>query len=222
MQTDPPWPRCTPAETGALAPGELRLWWCPESDDTQPRRQRIDALLRCVLAPTVLLTVDVLRFGRESKGRPFLDHAGAPDFNLSDTHGGSLIAITGTGRVGVDLERLDREPPVLRLAQRWFSPGEAAALAVMPEDDARRAFLQLWTAKEASCKATGTGIYGFLPLWAFDALREQPRLRDLPEDAGSPDRWHFLRVRPSREHTAVLALRDVAVGELRCFTLVAD
>jgi len=195
------------------------LWWCPERDDGLPRRQRIDRLLRRVLGPVLQLAPEDLRFARESKGRPYLDHAGAPDFNLSDTHGGSLIAITAGGRIGVDLERLDREPPVQRLAERWFSTGEAAALASMPASETGMAFLQLWTAKEASCKATGTGIYGFLPLWVFDARSPQPHLLRLPDDAGAASRWQFLRVQPSADHTAVMALRDGSLGSLNCWTL---
>ena len=202
-----------------MAHGELRLWWCPDNDGLLPRRQRIDALLREVLAPTLAMAPETLRFAREEKGRPFLDHPGAPDFNLSDTDGGSLIAISAAGRIGVDLERLDRVPPSLRLAERWFSRDESNALAAMANGDADRAFLQLWTAKEASCKATGTGIYGFLPLWTFDPGQEQPCLQALPAGAGDASRWRYLRVRPSADHTAVVALCDVPVGAVCCFTL---
>jgi 4'-phosphopantetheinyl transferase len=52
-----------------------------------------------------------LRFGREEKGRPFLRAEGAPDFNLSDTEGGTLLALSHAARVGVDLERRERRPP---------------------------------------------------------------------------------------------------------------
>jgi len=61
---------------------------------------------------------------------------------------------------------------VARLAARWFAADEAQHLATMPTDDARRAFLRLWTAKEASCKATGTGIFGYLSRWRFDPATE--------------------------------------------------
>ena len=216
------WLPYKPADSGALAGDELRVWWCPHGDASAPRRQRVDALLRSVLAPTLGLPPAALRFARESKGRPFLEHAAAVDFNLSDTVGGSLIALSANGRIGVDLERRDRAPPVVRLAQRWFSADEAAALAALPAEQARIAFLHLWTAKEASCKATGTGIYGFLCQWLFAVSPEQPALLSLPEAAGAASRWRFLRLRPTPEHTAVLALRDVPAGPLRCLTLVPD
>ena len=135
-------------------------------------------------------------------------HPHAPDFNLSDTIGGSLIGICAAGRIGVDLERLDRQLPVARLAARWFSSWEANALAALPADAGRIAFLQLWTAKEASCKATGTGIFGQLRDWRFEVASAAPRLLGAPDAAGRPERWRFERLSPSPAHTAVLALLD--------------
>lgn len=165
-------------------------------------------MLRAALAPALGLAPQALRFGREAKGRPFLLGDGVPDFNLSDTDGGTLVALCAHGRVGVDLERMDREPAVARLARRYFAPDEADALAAMDVDAARQAFLRLWTAKEASCKSTGTGIFGWLPQWRFDALSDAPRLLAAPADAGAPARWRHLRLAPAPTHTAVLALRD--------------
>jgi 4'-phosphopantetheinyl transferase len=82
----------------------------------------------------------------------------------------------------------------------------------MDEAAAARAFILSWTAKEARCKATGTGIFGYLPRWAFAVAEAQPRLLALPGDAGDAPRWSFLRVQPGVEHTAVIALRDAAPG----------
>ncbi len=170
----------------------------------------MDRLLRTVLAPLLDLAPEQLRFGREDKGRPFLRHAGAPDFNLSDTDGGTLIALCARGRIGADLERIDRRPPVARLAKRYFAAAEIAALDGMDEEAARIGFLRLWTAKESSCKATGTGIFGWLSRWQFAADSEQPRLLEAPAEAGAASRWQFFRVAPSPDHTAVLSLRDGA------------
>ncbi len=167
-----------------------------------------------MLAAHVGVAPGALAFGREEKGRPFLRHDGAPDFNLSDTHGGTLVALCRRGRVGVDLERIDREPPVNRLSRRWFSEAEADALQLMDAEAARSAFLRLWTAKEASCKATGTGIFGYTPRWRFDVQSESPVLRELPADAGDASRWQFFRLSPSHEHTAVVALRDAVQPRL--------
>jgi 4'-phosphopantetheinyl transferase len=191
-----------------LDDADVHLWWAataPGDDVPGRRRGRLDALLRAVLARYVDAPSETLRFGREPHGRPFLLGADMPDFNLSDTRGGSVIAVVRRGRIGVDLERLDRALPHRRLAQRYFAPAECEVLQAMDDDDARAAFLRLWTAKEASCKSTGTGIHGWLSQWQFDPIALAPQLRALPSDAGDAGRWHHLRVSPHPEYTAVLA-----------------
>ena len=206
-----------------LGPDGLHVWWWPEETPSpaSARRGRVDRLLRTVLAPYLGLPSDALRFGRESKGRPFLLHAGAPDFNLSDTRGGSVLAVAAKGRVGIDIERRDRELPALALASRWFAPDEAEALRVLAgrdADAARRAFLRLWTAKEASCKSTGTGIYARLSAWRFAIAEDDaaPTALNLPEEAGDGRLWRFWRLSPAPTHTVALACRDLFTAP-RCF-----
>ena len=132
------------------------------------------------------------------------------------------MALCRRGRVGVDLERIDREPAVLRLAARYFAAEEAAALAALPAEAARLAFLRLWTAKEASCKATGTGIFGWLPHWRFEAGAEQPRLQAAPDEAGALARWSHRRIAPAPTHTAVIALRDGGAPRLSTYRLALE
>lgn len=182
----------------------------------------MDRVLRAALAPVLGCEPSALRFEREAKGRPFVAGAGMPDFNLSDTDGGTLVAVVGRGRIGVDLERRDRAPPVTALARRYFDATEARALAAMPADAARLAFLHLWTAKEASCKATGTGIFGWLPHWRFDPVDETPHLLAAPAHAGATSRWQHWRIAPVPSHTAVLALQDGASPRQIAYRLALD
>jgi 4'-phosphopantetheinyl transferase len=211
----------TPDPPHAWGETNVHLWWCAtpaHAAAPRLRRARLDALLRHVLAPYVGQAPGTLRFGREAQGRPFLLGDAVPDFNLSDTLGGTVVAVTSEPRIGVDLERLDRRLSHRRLAQRYFSPAEADALDALPEDEARLAFLRLWTAKEASCKATGTGIYGYLDRWIFDPAPDAPRICALPAEAGNATRWHHLRVAPAPGYTAVLAC-DGWVPRARRFEL---
>lgn len=198
----------------ALSANALHVWWWPESLQpiAQSNRERTQSILRTVLARYLPLEPSELQFGREPKGRPFLLHAGAPDFNLSDTRGGCVLAVAASGRVGIDIECCERTLPVARLASRWFTPEEAAALAALDAESARRAFLRLWTAKEASCKATGTGIYGRLAAWRFAVTDDAgaPMALAMPEEAGEAGRWRFLRVAPAPTHTVALACRDLS------------
>lgn len=206
----------------------VHLWWCPtppEQSAPQQRRGRIDALLRRVLARYLGVEASALRFGREAHGRPYLldprrGDEDLPDFNLSDTDGGSVVAVAPRGRVGVDLERTDRQLPHRRLAQRYFHAREVAALEAMDDEAARAAFLRLWTCKESSSKSTGTGIYGQLDRWVFAAEGDTPQLIALPSDAGNAEDWHHLRATPAPDYTAVLACQGWA-PRLRQFTLNA-
>jgi 4'-phosphopantetheinyl transferase len=196
-----------------LDPGDVHLWWratAPDEELPRLRRTRLDVLLRRVLSRYAGLPPQRLQFGREARGRPFLLGTDMPDFNLSDTVGGSVVAVARRSRIGIDLERLDRVPSHRRLARRYFSARECLTLDALDDESARAAFLRLWTAKEASCKSTGTGIYGWLSHWEFDPLRALPRLLALPEAAGALAEWQHVRVSPHPDYTAVIACR----GEL--------
>ena len=201
-----------PAVPPSWTPDAVHLWWLGGALQPAPqgRRARIDQLLRRVLAPYVGLAPEALRFGREARGRPFLLVDNAPDFNLSDTRGGTLVAVAARGRVGIDLERLDRQLSHRDLARRYFAEREIAALEAMPDEAARQAFLRLWTAKESSCKATGTGIFGWLPRWSFDPAPDAPQLWSLPDEAGDAGHWYHRRIAPHPDFTAVLSCQGFA------------
>lgn len=213
-----PWP---PPASPPLHDQQLDLWWIDGALLADlPRRQRTQQLLQGVLAS--YLPGQPLRWTREAKGRPWLDQPGAPDFNLSDTIGGSVVAVAARGRVGVDLEHLDRRPPVDRLARRWFSAAEAEALAALEPDCAAVAFLHLWTAKEAACKATGTGIFGWLPKWQFEVGVAQPQPRALPAEAGAVADWTFVRSTPTPGYSCVLACQDLRPQLNRMLRIITD
>jgi 4'-phosphopantetheinyl transferase len=200
----------------------VHLWWHPtDPAERAPRarRGRLDRLLREVLSRYVEAAPAALRFGREARGRPFLLDGG-PDFNLSDTTGATVVAVARQPRIGVDLERIDRLLPHRRLAARYYAHDEQGALQALDEDGARRAFLQLWTAKEASCNSTGTGIYGQLDRWRFDPAHLAPRLLAAPEAALPAARWRHLRLEPAPDYTAVLAC-DGFAPRVRGFLLPA-
>lgn len=202
------------ARAPAWTPGAVHLWWHatpPQEAAPSLRRARLDRLLRAVLAQYV---DGELRFAREAKGRPYL-LGGGPDFNLSDTHGGTVIAVAQHGRLGVDLERTDRQLRHRPLAARYYAELERNALQAMDDEAARTAYLRLWTAKEATCKSTGTGIYGWLDRWQFDARSGgDPVLIDFPEESGPANRWHHARVAPHEDYTCVLACDGYAPSPL--------
>lgn len=114
-------------------------------------------------------------------GRPEL--AGALDVRFSLSHSESLavVAVVAGARVGVDIE-VDRPRPRLdALAARVLSEREHADWLEAEPNQRVRAFLELWTAKEAYLKAIGAGITRPLrdvprrpPGWTITPLASPP------------------------------------------------
>lgn len=89
--------------------------------------------------------------------------------NVSHTEGLALIATTRAGPLGVDVERVRADLEVLDLSRRYFAPREADALLALAAAARPRAFVRLWTRKEAVLKAAGRGLGGGLEVDTGDA-----------------------------------------------------
>lgn len=206
-----------------LAADEAHAWWVSSQDAAGlPRRARIDALIRGVLAAYLDQPEASLRIEREPRGRPFLAGNHGFDFNLSDSGGYCLLLVTRDIRSGVDVERLDRQLAHRELARRYYHPEEAAALDAMDDEDARVAFLHLWTAKEAACKATGSGLADRLGSWQFDPAADMPLLHGLPEDAEPASQWRFLRMPSPQDGFTATCAANGPLRRLRLFRLTKD
>lgn len=120
-------------------------------------------------------------FRTEPGGRPHVDmarppfpltEATRPRFSLSHTRGLAACLVSlgdwpPGAELGVDAEWTGRTVPALRLAERFFHPDEAQALAARPDEPARQdLFMTLWTRKEAVLKALGLGIANHLSEYA--------------------------------------------------------
>ena len=122
--------------------------------------------------------------------------------SLSHADGVVAIAMTHSGAVGVDIERVARAAGMPSLAGRICHPDDVVELVGLGADGLRQALLRLWVRKEAVLKAAGIGLAvemqafavpsdGFvdLPLPAGGAM--QVRMLDAGADcvaavAGSP------------------------------------
>ncbi len=114
--------------------------------------------------------------------------------SLTHTNGAVIAAASPhAARVGVDVERLDRNVRAEALARRYFAPAEADALGFLPPGRRRGAFLRTWTLKEAWGKATGIGVQRALPLISF-AVEDLAR----GGDAAAPRRGSIARAPAAR------------------------
>jgi 4'-phosphopantetheinyl transferase len=172
-----------------LAPAEHARAARYGRDDLKRRYVVGRASLRWVLAHALDVAPGDVPIVRGERGRPMLEGAHALDFNISHTGGMALIGLTRAGRIGVDVERLERNVNADGLARRVLAPAERATLAPLDESGRRARFLRYWTCKEAMSKATGDGLAA--PFRRLEvSLAETMELVDGPEPY-SPPRWRL-------------------------------
>lgn len=182
------------------------------------------ASLRRILSDYLGVAPQSLHFLDGEFGKPAI--AGPPgaalEFNLSHSGDLALIAVSGRGPVGVDIERLDPRIEHLELAEQFFSPAERAALrSLSPEVDARtEGFFNAWTRKEAYLKATGHGITR--GLHHFDvslAPREPAALLADRLDPFALQRWRMAALSPGDGYAAAVVVASdvdaIAIYEAR-------
>lgn len=206
------------AACGALlGPGERARAARLRAPAAQRRFVVAHALARLALSRAAGVPPESWSFRTGPHGKPEVDGppAGAGlRFNLSDTEGLVACAVARDLDVGVDAEAGARLRDPLALAQRFFAPGEVAALRSLAEAERRAAFLDLWSLKEALLKAVGVGIPGRLARVAFELGAGGPRLVDPGDVGGAPDDWQLALLHPTPEHRVALALRRGARADL--------
>jgi 4'-phosphopantetheinyl transferase len=144
-----------------LSPDELERLARLQGSDVGRRWLVSRGALREILAQRLGVGPAEVRLRLDDHGRPRLDpdaHGDELDFNLSHSADLALVATVRGSRVGIDVERLRPGRNPLRVADRFFSPAEVAALRAFPPDDRPAAFLRYWTAKEALAKGLGLGL----------------------------------------------------------------
>lgn len=142
------------------------------------------------------------------EGRPF-------HFNLSHSEDVALVAVTGAGPVGVDVERIRSFSRRRRLARRVLSRAERERLRELPEGERSLAFARAWTRKEALVKARGEGVYnGLERIEVTLGPGDPPRVLGFPDGRDEPERWTLHELRPASGFVAAVAVEG-GVARLR-------
>ncbi|HEX8927214.1 MAG TPA: 4'-phosphopantetheinyl transferase superfamily protein [Terriglobales bacterium] len=212
--------------------GEVHLWWIdldreaqscallrdvlsPEERERAARFRTTElrtrwtvahAALRVILARYVGISPEKLIFMHGPHGRPeLLGHAaGHLSFNLADTGGVAVVAVTSGARVGVDAEIMRLEIEVQDLAQRFFTREESEEILALPEDKRVPAFYRCWTRKEALIKAIGGGLSVRLDGFRV-TMREDEPARLCWSDGDFTGDWSLLDV-SNHEVAAAVAI----------------
>lgn len=148
--------------------------------------------------------------GRPVLGSPAEGWPGAPaPLDVSIAHAGPHVVVAvadGGRRVGVDVEGGPGAPvPDDGLLGVVCTPAERVALAALPPDARRDAFLALWTRKEALLKADGRGLL-VDPATVEVATDGPPRVVRTPAGAPAPAAVSLLDLAAAPGYRAALAV----------------
>lgn len=127
-----------------------------------------------------------LQFETGAHGKPSLrrrSHTGEPiEFSLSHSGQYAVVAVADGRAVGVDVEVCRPDVDALKLAQRFFAPGESQRIAQVHGQEQPGMFYRYWTGKEAYLKGRGVGLsYGldrFELLFDDQLMQAQVRLTE--------------------------------------------
>lgn len=187
------------ASAPPLGLGEIHVWFFTHTDSgarATAAAARM-ALVKLLCGYADLDVPPAIECG--AHGKPFAP--GLPDIEFNLSHAGArvLLAFARGQALGIDLERINRHLSLDGIAKRFFAEPEARALQRLPEHARLRAFLRLWTHKEAVLKAMGVGIgFGLERIeFELDPDGEIASLARIAAQAGAPSRWQLHRLDPA-------------------------
>ncbi|CAN5897226.1 N/A [soil metagenome] len=221
------------------APGDVQVWainvvglpvpagelWAVLSAAEQQRAERFRhaadrrrsvvarGVLRMLLAEALNCVPSELEFAETEHGKPVL-HGGrwrAPEFNVSHSGDWVLIALSGAGPVGVDVEEIRTVRELEAIATRYFAPAEALAIRSAPASRRLAAFFTCWTRKEAFVKALGTGMQTPLERFQVTAAEQAAALVSIEDSFEAAAEWTLLDVPPDDAYAAAVAVQAPGV-----------
>jgi len=159
-------------------------------------------ILRAILGRYLSLNPAQVQFTYSPHGKPSLanDCDGAAGklhppgqlcFNLSHANDLALYAVAWNCRIGIDLEFLRPLSDLEKLAERFFSTGEATAIKALALEQRPAAFFRCWTGREAYLKATGEGLAGLETVELSLKPGSPVRLHRINGDADAVADWLF-------------------------------
>jgi len=168
------------------------------------------AFLRILIGRYLRKAPSAIQFGYGPRGKPFLVGEETVDlrFNVSHSHELALYAVTRGTEVGVDVEYSREDISAEKIARRFFSGREIAALDSLPPDQRPKAFLVCWTRKEAYIKARGEGLAVALDSFSVTIKPDEPPVIIAPDEAQEASRWSVLALDPGPQYVAAVVVEE--------------
>jgi 4'-phosphopantetheinyl transferase len=142
-------------------------------------------------------------------GKPRLaPSASSGDLEFSVSHAGDRVVVAfARGRpLGVDVEEMQPDLCVEKLAPLILAPCEVEVLEGLDAGERILAFFIYWTRKEAVIKATGRGLDIPLQSFSVSGPYEPPRLTAWPEGPEHASRMSLHDLDPGAGYVASLAI----------------
>jgi 4'-phosphopantetheinyl transferase len=162
-------------------------------------------ILRQLLGNYLKVSPRSLTFAYSDRGKPWVATDISLQFNLSHSQEYALFGFTLNHLIGVDIEYQRAMPDALKIAQRFFSAREYMMLEAVAIEQQSKLFFQLWTAKEAYLKGTGTGLAASLS--SIEIALDQSQfqyLSTLKEDTIM--NWSLYSCTPATDYAAAIAI----------------
>lgn len=118
-------------------------------------------ILRKILSSYLDICPKQIRFSYNDFGKPMVSSVVNNKlvfFNISHSQNLALVAVTSKQEIGVDIEALNKNIDVLKVADYFFSPTEIQGLKTLSPALRVPFFFKIWTRKEALIKAFGKGL----------------------------------------------------------------
>ena len=171
--------------------------------------------LRMLLGRYMNLAPEAVVFGYSRRGKPELlgNQSWRLTFNISHSRDIALAAFALQRDVGIDVERIRSDTQFGKIAKRYFTHAEAAALQEFTESQKPTAFFRCWTLKEAYLKARGGGLaMGLDSVEVIVRPDARARITRIREEVPQPGNWRFAELLPGKGYVAALA---VAGGDVK-------
>ncbi len=164
------------------------------------------ASLKIILSKYINVEPTAVNFVYNKYGKPFLDIKNDTNISFNLSHSGNfcLIGITKNNKIGVDIEKINKDFSSLEIAKNYFSEKEYLALTKLPSNERGKAFFYCWTRKEAFIKAEGKGLS--IPLDSFDVTisEEEAKITRITNKINIDD-WKLYNIKVNDEYCAAIA-----------------
>mgnify|MGYP001297492377 CR=1 FL=1 len=154
-------------------------------------------------------------FAYKQFGKPFVNLAGNQiRFNITHSRGLALFAVALGREVGIDLEFIDKNFPIVKTARRIFSLIKCEELQTLEPDLQAAAFFQGWTLEEAYLKAIGTGFSNPGKHYTDREIPAAPDCSFMTARRENSRDWTFANLAVDRNYKAALAVKG-KIGDIR-------